>query len=138
MECTVPVEVRLVTEHADVGSLERTVSAALAEVGVRLWHELVDRLEAKGLAERRAHPTDRRVKLVVLTPGGARTKAEMIAGTYTPPPELLDLDRAELAALRDATAPLRSLASRRSADAGVPPGDLRHREPPASAPRSRR
>jgi len=46
MECTVPVEVRLATEHADVGSLERTVSAALAEVGVRLWHELVGRLEA--------------------------------------------------------------------------------------------
>jgi hypothetical protein len=46
MECTVPVEVHLTTEHADVGSLERTVSAALAEVGVRLWHELVERLEA--------------------------------------------------------------------------------------------
>ena len=46
MECTVPVEVHLLTEHADVGSLERTVSAALAEVGVRLWRELVARLEA--------------------------------------------------------------------------------------------
>jgi hypothetical protein len=46
VECTVPVEVHLVTEHADVGSLERTVSAALAEVGVRLWRELVARLEA--------------------------------------------------------------------------------------------
>ena len=37
MECTVPVEVHLATEHADIGSLERTVSAALAEVGVALW-----------------------------------------------------------------------------------------------------
>lgn len=46
MECTVPVEVRLATEHADVGSLERTISAALAEVGVRLWAELAGRLEA--------------------------------------------------------------------------------------------
>ena len=45
MECTVPVEVHLTTEHADVGSLERTVSAALADVGVRLWRELVARLE---------------------------------------------------------------------------------------------
>jgi len=45
MECTVPVEVHLATEHADVGSLERTVSAALVEVGVRLWHELVAQLE---------------------------------------------------------------------------------------------
>lgn len=46
MECTVGLEVRLATDHADVGSLERTVSAALAEVGVRLWSELVARLEA--------------------------------------------------------------------------------------------
>jgi hypothetical protein len=42
----VPLEVHLATEHADVGSLERTVSAALAEVGARLWRELVARLEA--------------------------------------------------------------------------------------------
>ncbi len=46
MECTVPVEVQLTTEHADIGSLERTVSAALAEVGVALWRELAGRLEA--------------------------------------------------------------------------------------------
>jgi hypothetical protein len=46
VECTVGLEVRLATEHADVGSLERTVNAALVEVGVRLWHELVARLEA--------------------------------------------------------------------------------------------
>jgi hypothetical protein len=46
MEFTVPVEVRLATEHADVGSLERVVSAALAEVGLALWRELVSRLEA--------------------------------------------------------------------------------------------
>ena len=46
MECTVPVEVHLATDHADVGSLERTVNAALAEIGLRLWRELVGRLEA--------------------------------------------------------------------------------------------
>jgi hypothetical protein len=46
VECTVPVEVNLVVEHADVGSLERTVAGALAEVGRRLWQELVATLEA--------------------------------------------------------------------------------------------
>ena len=46
MECTIPVEVHVVTDHADVGSLERTISGALAEVGVKLWADLVDRLEA--------------------------------------------------------------------------------------------
>jgi DNA-binding MarR family transcriptional regulator len=82
---------------------------------------IVDRLEAKGLAERRPHPTDRRVKLVVLTAKGAETKAAMIAGTYSPPPALLQLDRAALLALRDAAAPLRGLAARHSASADAEP-----------------
>jgi DNA-binding MarR family transcriptional regulator len=82
----------------------------MCDASTATW--IVDRLEAKSLAERQSHPTDRRVKLVVLTPRGAQTKAEMIAGTYTPPPELLELDRAELVLLRDATAPLRDLVGR--------------------------
>ena len=45
MKCTVPVQVQLATEHADIGSLERTVTAALAEVGVALWQALVAQLE---------------------------------------------------------------------------------------------
>jgi DNA-binding MarR family transcriptional regulator len=81
---------------------------------------IVDRLEAKNLAERRPHLTDRRVKLVVLTPQGVRTKAEMVAGTYAPPRELLELDRDQLALLRDATAPLRGIVGRPSAEAHDP------------------
>jgi Uncharacterised protein family (UPF0236) len=46
MECTVPVQVHLATEHADVGSLERAVAAGLAEVGAELWRALVGQLEA--------------------------------------------------------------------------------------------
>src|SRR5438876_3852376 len=42
---------------------------------------IVDRLETKGLAERRPHPSDRRARLVVLTPDGVRTKADLFAGT---------------------------------------------------------
>jgi DNA-directed RNA polymerase subunit RPC12/RpoP len=45
MECTVPVEVHLATDHADVGSLERAVTEALARVGQALWAELLGRLE---------------------------------------------------------------------------------------------
>ena len=69
---------------------------------------IVDRLERKHLAERGAHPTDRRKTLVTLTPAGVRTKDAMLAGNYTPPPELLDLDDADLVALRDASAVLRT------------------------------
>src|SRR2546426_1603261 len=39
---------------------------------------LVDRLEERGLVERRMLPADRRVKAVVLTPLGVRTKDELL------------------------------------------------------------
>jgi DNA-binding MarR family transcriptional regulator len=39
---------------------------------------LVDRLEARGLLERRPSPRDRRVKVLALTPTGARLRAEML------------------------------------------------------------
>jgi DNA-binding MarR family transcriptional regulator len=73
---------------------------------------IVDRLETKGLAERHAHETDRRVKLVVLTERGESTKAEMITGTYAPPPELMTLTDSQLVVLRDAAAPLRDAVRR--------------------------
>lgn len=60
---------------------------------------VVDRLERKGLAERRARPGDRRVKLVVLTPQGVRTRDEILRAFHEPPPELLALSRAELESL---------------------------------------
>jgi hypothetical protein len=46
MEHTVPLTVTLRTEHADLGSLERAVDAALAEAGQALWAELVQLLDA--------------------------------------------------------------------------------------------
>jgi DNA-binding MarR family transcriptional regulator len=61
---------------------------------------LIDRLEERGLVERRPSPTDRRVKAVALTPVGMTTKATLQERLYEPPPELLALDRAALEALR--------------------------------------
>lgn len=46
MECKVPVTIRLATEHADLASLERTISEALAEAGRLLWRQLAQQLEA--------------------------------------------------------------------------------------------
>jgi DNA-binding MarR family transcriptional regulator len=60
---------------------------------------IVDRLERAGLAVRRAEPNDRRVKLVVLTAKGARVKREVMEAFYAAPPELLELDSADLATL---------------------------------------
>src|SRR5262249_18632806 len=39
---------------------------------------LVDRLEARGLIRRRAFPTDRRVKVLQLTPAGSRLRAQLL------------------------------------------------------------
>ena len=66
----------------------------------------VDRLEQRGLVERHLLPSDRRVKAVVLTPLGAKTKAQLLDRLAEPPKELLSLDRAELEAIRDALAKL--------------------------------
>lgn len=61
---------------------------------------VVDRLESLGLAERRTVPSDRRVKLVVLTAKGRKTKAELMEEYQAPPSELLTLDRDDLEALQ--------------------------------------
>jgi DNA-binding MarR family transcriptional regulator len=60
---------------------------------------IVDRLERLGLARRQAVQRDRRVKLVVLTAKGVRTRAEIIDQFHAPPAELRALGRAELEAL---------------------------------------
>ena len=57
---------------------------------------LVDRLEERGLIERRARPTDRRVKAVVLTDEGVAVKERLIERLSQPPADLAALDRAEL------------------------------------------
>jgi DNA-binding MarR family transcriptional regulator len=67
---------------------------------------IVDRLEERGLAERRSVPEDRRLKLVVLTPLGEETKRRVLTHFFDPPPELLELSREDLEALRDAVAKL--------------------------------
>jgi DNA-binding MarR family transcriptional regulator len=62
---------------------------------------LVDRLEARGYAERRPHLQDRRVKLVGLTPGGERFLDELLAGLHDDVPPLAALGTDDLVALRD-------------------------------------
>jgi DNA-binding MarR family transcriptional regulator len=61
---------------------------------------VVDDLEARGLVQRRPHPTDRRAKLVEATSEGrelARRADEILA---TPPPALAALDHGDLAELQ--------------------------------------
>lgn len=60
---------------------------------------IIDRLERLGYAERRPSPTDRRARLVVLTPSGAKAKAEILAEFRTPPATFLRLNESELETL---------------------------------------
>jgi DNA-binding MarR family transcriptional regulator len=75
---------------------------------------LVDRLEERGLVERRPSTTDRRVKGVVLTPFGAETKAKLEAHFGEPPESLLALDADALEALHDALSRLAEERQNRS------------------------
>jgi len=63
---------------------------------------LIDRLEERGLVERRNLPKDRRVKAIALTPRGIETKAELEGRLYEAPAEILALDGSLLAALETA------------------------------------
>jgi DNA-binding MarR family transcriptional regulator len=62
---------------------------------------IVDRLEERGLIERRPDPADRRVKRIAITDEGAQLRERMLARLYEPPVAMSRLSRAEQRALRD-------------------------------------
>lgn len=86
------------TLDAECGKPMRALAQAWGtDASAATW--VVDRLERKGLAERRAQPGDRRVKLVVLTARGVQVRDEILRAFHAPPPEVLALDEADLRAL---------------------------------------
>jgi MarR family transcriptional regulator, organic hydroperoxide resistance regulator len=62
---------------------------------------IVDRLEARGLIERREDPRDRRVKMLAVTSEGARFRARVGKRMATPPEPVVGLSRADQRVLRD-------------------------------------
>jgi DNA-binding MarR family transcriptional regulator len=62
---------------------------------------IVDRLEHRGLVERRSAPRDRRVKMLALTKEGARLRERVAEQMSQPPAELAALPAADQRALRD-------------------------------------
>ena len=93
-----------VLDPAEGRSMSELAEVWVCDASNATW--IVDRLEERALAERRTIPTDRRVKLVVLTPKGVKARDQLIASLFEPPPELLELDREDLEALRDAVSKL--------------------------------
>jgi DNA-binding MarR family transcriptional regulator len=87
---------------------------------------IVDRLEERSLAERRTVPTDRRLKMVVLTPRGAEVRRRVFERMFEPPPEFLELTRSDLEALREAATRLPPTDGwGATAEAEVPSADSR-------------
>jgi MarR family transcriptional regulator, organic hydroperoxide resistance regulator len=83
---------------------------------------IVDRLEARGLIERRPAEHDRRVKLLVLTDAGQRMRSIAERQMTQPPPEIAALPLEQRRALRDA---LRvAMEARESAAAPAPPAPV--------------
>jgi len=77
---------------------------------------LVDTLEKLGLAVREAHPTDRRIKVIVLTERGRHVAERVQQGYATPPAAFSALSQAEAATLCDL---LRKVDRPTGAGAGV-------------------
>src|SRR5580704_18085692 len=73
--------------------------AALIGVDPPNLTALIDDLERSGLVERRAHSTDRRVKVVVATPEGAALAQQAEEILERPPASLVELPADELEAL---------------------------------------
>jgi MarR family transcriptional regulator, organic hydroperoxide resistance regulator len=62
---------------------------------------IADRLESRGLVERRAGRGDRRVKMLALTPAGADVRRRVMEATTEPPAEIAALPPDDQRALRE-------------------------------------
>jgi DNA-binding MarR family transcriptional regulator len=72
---------------------------------------LVDRLEARGLVERRPDPHDRRIKGLALTPAGARLRQRLFARLYSAPPAVAELPPRDQRCFKDALERILSVSS---------------------------
>jgi DNA-binding MarR family transcriptional regulator len=77
---------------------------------------IIDRLETLGFAERRSVPDDRRVKLVVLTPRGHKTRAALLKEFHSPPPDIAALDRDDLESLHRVLVKLTMVSGQQQVD----------------------
>jgi DNA-binding MarR family transcriptional regulator len=88
-------------------ALEPGIELPMSAVAERLFCDasnvtgMVDRLEARGLLERRDSPRDRRVKLIALTDEGAVVRERVLERLYDPPEAIARLSRNDQRALRD-------------------------------------
>jgi MarR family transcriptional regulator, organic hydroperoxide resistance regulator len=90
------IVVRLLAEPRQMGELAEAMHCDNSNVT-----GIVDRLEERGLVERRAAENDRRVKLIALTPEGKHLREELNTRMAEPPEALTRLSEDDLRTLRD-------------------------------------
>ncbi len=84
-------------EGVPIGTLAETLQCHSSNVT-----GMVDRLETRGLVVRKPDATDRRVKLVALTPKGRELRGKLLEIARRPPEALVDrLDSEQLQTLND-------------------------------------
>lgn len=76
---------------------------------------IIDGLEERGYVERRVLASDRRVKVVQVTPLGERAKAKAFDRLHEPPAAITALEPADQVALRDLLRKVRARSSLHSA-----------------------
>lgn len=114
--------------------LDREQPAAMRELADRFHADasycttLVDSLEEHGVARRQAHPSDRRIRTVVLTDRGRRVLARARATMGAPPAAFTSLSPADQRRLRDL------LAKVADADEVLGPRRRAAARPPSRAP----
>src|SRR5438552_7259462 len=72
---------------------------------------LIDRLEARGLVERRPDPNDRRIKGLALTAAGARMRERLFARLYAAPRSVAQLSHRDQRTLADVLQRVLSVSS---------------------------
>jgi DNA-binding MarR family transcriptional regulator len=72
---------------------------------------LIDRLEARGLVERRPDSNDRRIKGLALTAAGARLRDRLFARLYSAPPAIAELSERDQRSLREVLQRILSMSS---------------------------
>jgi DNA-binding MarR family transcriptional regulator len=78
----------------------------------------VDRLEARGLIERRPSARDRRIKMIAVTDEGARLREQLVDRLLEPPREIAALPVSDQRALRDL---LRKVVEQRESASSLSP-----------------
>jgi DNA-binding MarR family transcriptional regulator len=82
-------------------------SMTMKDLAAQLWCDasnvtgIIDRLELRGLVERRPSATDRRVKCIILTPAGKRMRRKIDDRFNESPPAIAALSEADQQALKE-------------------------------------